>query len=265
MSDEAVDDAHVVDLVTDELTLARSQLASGLPGVAEGTLRRRLARLEAEGAGIGDEADATRAVLAEALWRQHRPLAARAALDQIRPSSPQRRLPMTMLIEAESLAVAGELDRATGTMERVVAAVGIDRADELRAGVPGRLSWPLPADLRPQPPAAGRPPWTPEPSANIGGESAGRPDDERATEARRRLEEARVAYVAGDLERGDTELGIAVRLDPALSADGVAILEPTLGGQPSAERLLRYGDLLRAAGRQVEAERAYDRAAESRA
>ena len=50
----------------------------------------------------------------------------------------------------------------------------------------------------------------------------------------------------------------------AVSADGVVILEPTLGGQPSAERLLRYGDLLRAAGRQVEAERAYDRAAESR-
>jgi hypothetical protein len=70
--------------------------------------------------------------------------------------------------------------------------------------------------------------------------------------------------VAGDLERGDTELGIAVRLDPALAADGVAILEPTLGGQPASDRLLLYGDLLRAAGRQVEAERAYDRAAESR-
>ncbi len=48
--------------------------------------------------------------------------------------------------------------------------------------------------------------------------------------ARARLEEARVAYVAGDLSRGDGEMSLAVRLDPALAADGVAILEPTLGG-----------------------------------
>jgi hypothetical protein len=256
-------DVHVVDLVADELTLARAQLASGLPGVAEGTLRRRLGRLEADGSGIGDEADAARAALAEALWRQHRPVAARGALEQIRPSSPQRRLPMTMLVEAESLAVAGELDRATGTMERVVAAVGVDRADELRAGVPGRLAWPLPSELRPAPSVPGRPPWTP-PAPDDAEPDRGERDDERTAAARQRLEEARVAYVAGDLERGDTELGIAVRLDPALAADGVAILEPTLGGQPASDRLLLYGDLLRAAGRQVEAERAYDRAAESR-
>jgi hypothetical protein len=258
-------DPHVVDLVADELTLARSQLASGLPGLAEGTLRRRIAWLEAEGAGRGEEADAARAVLAEALWRQQRPMAARAALDRIRPGSPQRRLPMTMLVEAETLAVAGERDRATGTMERVVAAVGIDHADELRSGVPGRLAWPLPADLRPQPPTPGRPPWTVEAARAAGeGPDAVAPDDERTAAARRRLEEARVAFVAGELDRGDTELGFAVRLDPALAADGVAILEPTLGGQPSAGRLLLYGDLLRAAGRQVEAERAYDRAAEPR-
>ncbi len=73
---EEEQDVHVVDLVADELTLARAQLASGLPGLAEGTLRRRLGRLEADGAGIGDEADAARAALAEALWRQHRPVAA---------------------------------------------------------------------------------------------------------------------------------------------------------------------------------------------
>ena len=75
------------------------------------------------------------------------------------------------------------------------------------------------------------------------------------------MEEARVAYVAGDLERGDAEMSIAVRLEPGLAADGVAILEPTLGAQPAADRLLLYGDLLRAAGRQVEANEAYDRAA----
>jgi hypothetical protein len=76
------------------------------------------------------------------------------------------------------------------------------------------------------------------------------------------MEEARVAYVAGDLARGDGEMSIAVRLDAALAPDGVAILEPTLGGQPASERLLLYGDLLRAAGREIEANRAYDRAAD---
>jgi hypothetical protein len=80
-----------------------------------------------------------------------------------------------------------------------------------------------------------------------------------------RLEEARVAYVAGERSRGDSEMSIAVRLDPSLASDGVAILEPTLGRQPPPERLLLYGDLLRAAGREIEANEAYDRAAGQRA
>jgi hypothetical protein len=78
------------------------------------------------------------------------------------------------------------------------------------------------------------------------------------------MEEARVAYVAGDRGRGDGQMSIALRLDPALAADGVRIIEPTLGSQPSAERLLLYGDLLRAAGREADAQRAYARAAERR-
>jgi predicted RNA polymerase sigma factor len=49
-----------------------------------------------------------------------------------------------------------------------------------------------------------------------------------------------------------------------LAPDGVAIIEPTLGRQPAAERLLLYGDLLRAAGREAEATKAYDRAAKRR-
>ena len=73
-----------------------------------------------------------------------------------------------------------------------------------------------------------------------------------------------IAYVAGDVARGDGQMSIAVRLDPGLAADGVGILEPTLGRKPAAERLLLYGDLLRAAGREVEAHEAYDRAAGQR-
>lgn len=256
-------DRHVIDLVRDELALARAQLDAGLAALAEGTVRRRLAWLESEGAGVTDESDALRVLLAEALWRQARPAAARQALDGVRSSSPQRRLPLAMIVEAESLAAAGESDRAAGTVERVVSAVGVDEAWELRAGVNGRAVWPIPAALVGEAPRAPRPPWgagqTPAPGATVEP-----PDDERIAAGRARLEEARVLYIAGDRGRGDAEMSIAVRLDPGLAADGVTILEPTLGSQPAPERLLLYGDLLRAAGREVEAGEAYDRAAGQR-
>lgn len=253
----------MIDLVPDVLSLARAQLDAALPGLAEGTARRRLARLEADSVGGDDEPDALRVLLAEALWRQGRLVAARQALDQISPGSPQRRLPIAMLIEAEALAAIGERDRATGTMERVVAAIGVDAAYELRGDLPGSLTWPLPAALAPTPAAPTRAPWA-SGVAPAGPVEQPEPDDERVAMARARVEEARVAYVGGDLPRGDEELALAARLDPTLAADGVAILEPTLGAQPARERLLLYGDLLRAAGREVEANEAYDRAAGQR-
>jgi hypothetical protein len=254
---------QVIDLVPDELTLARAQIDAGQPGLAEGTVRRRLAWLESEGIGLTDESDALRVLLAEALWRQQRPIAARQALDAVRSSSPQRRLPIAMIVEADALAAVGEADRAAGAMERVIDAIGVDAVFALQAGMPGRLSWPLPAELaEPAHRPAARPPWVAPAPAVLEPEAA---DDERIAAGRSRLEEARVSYVAGNLERGDAELSIAVRLDPSLAADGVAILEPTLGAQPAAERLLLYGDLLRAAGREVEATEAYDRAAGQRA
>jgi tetratricopeptide (TPR) repeat protein len=260
---DGANDDHVIDILPDELTLARAQLDAGQPALAEGTLRARIAYREADGPVADDELDALRALLAESLWRQGRLVAARFALEAMRPSSPQRRLPMVMLIEAEALAAAGEPDRAIGALERVVAAIGIDEAHDLRAGVSGRLSWPLPADLRPQPARPPRPPWGP-PATDDSAESDPEEGDARLAAARGRLEEARVAFVAGDLARGDSEMSIAVRLDRTLAGDGVAILEPTLGGQPTQERLLLYGDLLRAAGRRVEADQAYDRAADRR-
>jgi hypothetical protein len=252
-------DVQTIDLVMDELALARAQLDSGQPALAEGTVRHRIAVREADGSAVDEELDALRVLLAEALWRQGRLVASRAALDALRPGSSQRRLPIAMLIEAESLAAAGEPDRAAGAMERVITAIGVEEVHALRAGVPGRLSWPLPAELMPAPARAGRPPWAPP---QPGEEPLSADGDARTAAGRERIEEARVAYVAGDLERGDAEMSIALRLDPALAADGVTIMEPTLGGQPSAERLLLYGDLLRAAGRRVEADRAYDRAAD---
>jgi hypothetical protein len=255
----APDEVHTVDLVSDELRLARAQLDAGQPALAEGTVRRRIAVRESDGTTGDDELDALRVLLAEALWRQGRLVGARAALDAVRPGSPQRRLPIVLLVEAESLAAAGEPDRAAGALERVITAIGVDEAYALRAGVPGRLTWPLPGELLPSPARAARPPWT---SATEAEDVTPAEEDARNAAARVRLEEARVAYVAGDLARGDAEMSIAVRLDQDLAADGVAIIEPTLGGQPGPDRLLLYGDLLRAAGRRVEADRAYDRAAD---
>ncbi len=257
-------DVQVIDLVPDDLGLARAQLDAGKPGLAEGTVRRRLAWLEADGVGPDDEADALRTLLAESLWRQRRPAAARHALEGVRPSSPQRRLPIAMLIEAEALAAAGEHDRATGAMERVIASIGVEAAFDLRSGLGGRLAWPVPRELQPPPARAARAPWGDRPPVVDEPSEEVPVDDERIAAGRARIEEARVAYVAGQRGRGDAEMSIAVRLDPTLAADGVAILEPTLGGQPPAERLLLYGDLLRAAGREVEANEVYDRAAGQR-
>lgn len=260
MNENVEEETHTVDLISDELGLARAQLDAGLPGLAEGTVRRRIAFLEADGGETAAELDALRVLLAEALWRQGRPIGARAALDLVTAGSAQRKRPIVTVIEADALAAAGEPDRAVGAIERVVDAIGVDEAFALRAGVAGRLTWPLPGELSPAPLRAARPPW----SADVGADDEEQKGEERLAAGRSRLEEARVAYVSGDLHRGDAEMSLALRLDSTLATDGIAIIEPTLGGQPDAGRLLLYGDLLRAAGRPGEAERAYDRAAERR-
>jgi predicted negative regulator of RcsB-dependent stress response len=54
-----------------------------------------------------------------------------------------------------------------------------------------------------------------------------------------------------------------VRLDPRLAEDGIDLVERTLGEEPAAERLLLFGDLLKAAGRGAEAAAAYSRAAQA--
>ncbi len=244
-----------VDLLPDELSLARSQLASALPTVAEGVLRRHIARLEASGRTANDEIDVARSLLAEALWRQGRVHAAGAVIAAIRAGSIERRRPIVMLIEAESLAAAGDGQRATSLMERVVGAVGVDEAWRLRGGVPSRLPWPLPPSLR----AAQR--RVPPAAVGIGVEPLITPSPERTAAAHARVESARLAYGAGHLEEGDRQLGLALRLDPRIAPEGVSLLEPTLSGEGAADRLVLYGDLLRAAGRTADASDAYDRAA----
>jgi hypothetical protein len=253
MTDEQV----YIDLIPDELSLAQAQLASGLPGIAEGVLRRHVGRLEAAGRGALAELDAARALLAEALWRQGRPQAAGAVVEAIRSGSLERRRPLVILIEAEAMAASGEPDRAAALMERVIESVGVDEAWRLRGGVPSRLAWPVPASLRAQPRRAPA-----GPGSGLG-TAPPPPSPERTAAAHARLETARTAYSNGQTDAGDRELGLSLRMDPRVAAEGIALVEPTLGRQPAADRLLLYGDLLRAAGRLADASEAYDRAARS--
>jgi hypothetical protein len=225
-----------IDLVPDQLALARAQMDAAQYVVVEGTLRRRIATLEATGRNP-EELDAARALLAEALWRSGRPAAAYEAVSAVRPRGVERRRTITMMVEAEGLAAIGEQRQAEGLLERVVNAVGGDEAWRLRRGAPSRLEWPAPS-------------WAGASSSAID-----------ASPAEDRLGAAAVAYGAGDLVAGDRELALALRRDPLVAPAGIALLEPGLGTQPSAERLVLYGDLLRAAGRERDAAAAYDRAA----
>jgi tetratricopeptide (TPR) repeat protein len=226
-----------IDLVPDQLALARAQMDAGQYGVVEGTLRRRIATLEATGRNP-EELDAARALLAEALWRSGRPAAAYDAVTAVRPRGVERRRSITMMVEAEGLAAIGEMRQAEGLLERVVNSVGADEAWRLRRGAPSRLEWPNPS-------------WA-GPSAAAGPETSPAED---------RLGAAAIAYGENDLATGDRELTLALRRDLRIAAAGIVLLEPSLGSQPSAERLVLYGDLLRAAGREREAAAAYDRAA----
>ena len=225
-----------IDLVPDQLALARAQMDAAQYGVVEGTLRRRIATLEATGRNP-EELDAARALLAEALWRSGRPAAAYDAVTAVRPRGIERRRPITMMVEAEGLAAIGESRQAEGLLERVVTSIGADEAWRLRRGGPSRLEWPTPS-------------WS--------GPPTGAADSSPAED---RLGAAAVAYGAGDHGAGDRELALALRRDPRMAEAGIALLEPSLGGQPAAERLVLYGDLLRAAGRERDAAAAYDRAA----
>jgi len=243
----------VVDLIPDELALARAQLGSGLYGLAEGVLLRLIGALEAAGKGGLEELDGARALLAEALWRQGRPLAAGSAIEAIRSSSQERRRPLVMLIEAEAMAAAGDPDRAARLAERVVSTIGVDEAWKLRGGVATRITWPAPTSFR-------SPARKTEGAGNLS-DTPALPTPERTAAAHTRLESARRAFAAGELDDGDRQLAAALRLDARIGPEGAAILEATLGREAPAERLLLYGDLLRAAGREADATVAFDRAA----
>lgn len=247
-------DTSSIDLFADDLALTRAQINSGLSSLAEGILVRHIARLEVAGRGALDQLDAARSLLAEAIWRQGRPVAAGAVVDAIRSGSVERKRPIVTLIEAEGRAASGQAEQAARLAEQVVAAIGVDEAWRLRAGVPSRIAWPIPPSFRTQARQSGEP--------ARGAPSHGlEPTPGRTAAAHARLDVARQAYASAELDEGDRQLGAALRLDPRLASDGIGLLEPTLEPEPAADRLLLYGDLLRAAGREADAEAAFDRAA----
>ena len=90
---DETDEEHVIELLADELTLARAQMDAAQPALAEGTLRDRIAYREAQGPAVDDELDALHALLAESLWRQGRLVSARAALDAVPVSYTHLTLP----------------------------------------------------------------------------------------------------------------------------------------------------------------------------
>jgi tetratricopeptide (TPR) repeat protein len=249
-------DTSSIDLFLDDLALARAQVNSGLSSLAEGILARHIARLEVAGRGALDQLDVARSLLAEAIWRQGRPVAAGAVVDTIRAGSIERKRPMVILIEAEGRAATGQAEQAARLAEQVVAAIGADEVWKLRAGVPSRIAWPIPASFRTQARRTGEPAGGTAPHV-------AEPTPERTAAAYARLEAARQAYATAELDEADRQLGAALRLDPRLAPEGVALLEPTLEPEPAADRLLLYGDLLRAAGREADAEAAFDRAAQN--
>ena len=143
-------------------------------------------------------------------------------------------------------------------MERVIESVGVDEAWRLRGGV---AVAPALADARLH---AARPPAPIDAGVRRLGDDRGTdPALARAHGgcARPAGGRAPVPTTPGRDDEGDRELGLALRLDPRVAGEGVALAEPTLGPQPPPDRLLLYGDLLRAAGRGAEASEAYDRAA----
>ena len=187
---------QTVDLLPDQLSLARAQLGSGLHGLAEGVLLRLIAGLEAAGRGGLEELDAARSLLAESLWRQGRPLSAGAVVAGIRATSLERRRPLVMLIEAEALAASGDADRAARLAERVVSAIGVDEAWKLRGGVATRITWPIPSSFRAP---ARRPDSVPGAPPVVA-----TPTPERTASAHARLEAARTRATSSFIENGLT-------------------------------------------------------------
>ena len=246
----------------DELSLARAQLAAGLPAWPREPLRRRIAMLEADGTSGDEELDALarpagRGALAAGPARRRTRRARRDA-------AVERRSGACPIVHAHRGRGARRVRRARPRRRRAGArhrggrrGRGV-RAARRRPGSrsPGRCR----ASSCPQPARRAAAAWSQaadEPDADAGRRRT-RGRRPRACGSRRHASPTWPATSSAATARCRSPCGWIA----GSPADGVAIMEPTLGGQPHAERLLLYGDLLRAAGRRVEADRAYDRAAD---
>lgn len=243
----------------DELRLARLHLRLGQLTLARAELED-LAGRDALGAdGLGP--------LAEARWRTgDGDGAIEAATAHLAAGGTDE---IAICIAAEGAAAAGDLDEARGLMHRLGPPDAV-RVDELFAGMPQRATWPAgpagPADAEPRSgpipgprdvlAATGGPPTTPASGA------APRPDRDRrpriAVDPAAELRRARSELEARP-ERALVRLALVLRLDPTLAP---AVLDAiALRREPEAQ-LIR-GDAQRLLGRHLEAEAAFDAAAEA--
>ncbi|HSL96959.1 MAG TPA: hypothetical protein VK831_00180 [Candidatus Deferrimicrobiaceae bacterium] len=229
----------------DDLRLAQLHLRLG---------QLALARAELEDLAIHAALDTDGlASLAEARWRTN---AAEAAAEAARAHLAAGGADgVAICIAAEAAAAAGDGQAARDLMARLG---GLDPAqiDNLFAGMPQRAAWPVAADAAVEAADAAALGSGAAPAGELGSDRTRRTRAARdaATELRRAREE-----LASRPERALVRLALVLRLDPTLAP---AVLDAVALRREPTAALVR-GDAQRLLGRHLEAEAAFDAAADS--
>ncbi|HYK94454.1 MAG TPA: hypothetical protein VE011_01110 [Candidatus Dormibacteraeota bacterium] len=259
----------VADARLDDLRIARVHLRLGQLTLARAELEDLFRRDALDTGGL--------AVLAEARWRTgDADAAAQAAVAHLGGGGSDD---VALCIAAEAAALDGRASEARDLMDRLPHADAVT-LDAIFAGLPRRAPWPMapvertdPSELRRE--AAGRPDAGRAMPPRVGSEPGGQPaptaataPDRPAVSTGRRVRAqldplAELTHAREELEtrpdRAFLRLAIVLRHDPTLAP---AVLDALhLRREPGAA-LLR-GDAQRLLGRHLEAEAAYDAAAES--
>jgi len=244
--------AAVPDSPVDDLRLAQLHLRLG---------QLSLARAELEDLALHEGLDTGGlASLAEARWRTD---AADAAVDAARAHLAAGGADgVAICIAAEAAAAAGDGQAAQELMARL-RALDAGQIDILFAGMPQRAAWPVSPDaaveaagLAAPGSGLGRPIAGPGPAGEGGPDRARRTlaGRDEAAELRRAREE-----LGPRPERALVRLALVLRLDPTLAP---AVLDAVALRREPTAALVR-GDAQRLLGRHLEAEAAFDAAAES--
>jgi tetratricopeptide (TPR) repeat protein len=242
-----------------DLALARLHLRLGALSIARAELETLAGAGRLDDEGLTD--------LAEARWRTSDLVgagqAAQAALDAGREDL------VALIVAAEATAALGRPSEARRLAGRALETARVPM-DRMFAGMPRASIWPAdPSDVPHDVSAPAKSVATSTSDAVTGGgagsgpagATSGAPGADGAPAisavATGELDRGRAAIDAGDARTGALRLALALRLAPSTAA---AILE-AIPARPTAELDLLRGDALRALGREVEAQQAYDRVA----